>query len=134
MKNLNSQTLQTNATCPFPDPAICRSENATIRLDSGYLDSNDHFGLNTPVHERLQWRYVLQCAPLVTEGYTFEVTDPNNATWARYNYGPWAVFQDNHTTVNYTYEVPTLDTQYSWTRAGSKYGNGGSNGVNYRLR
>ncbi|KUJ06627.1 uncharacterized protein LY89DRAFT_400559 [Mollisia scopiformis] len=86
VKNLKSKTTQTNSTCPFPGPgAVCRNNETGLRIDSGYLDSNDDFGLNNPAHERLQWRYVLECAPLVTEGLTSNFTDRNNATWVRHS-------------------------------------------------
>ncbi|KAI1416659.1 hypothetical protein F5Y13DRAFT_205494 [Hypoxylon sp. FL1857] len=57
-----------NATCPFKGQ-ICRNATSNIHLDTGYVDSNKHLGLNTPEGQRFSWRYVLQCAPLKTEGY-----------------------------------------------------------------
>lgn len=131
VKNLRSKTIQTNASCPFPGP-VCRNNNTALVLDSGYLDSNDEFGLNTPSDQRLQWRYVVQCAPLVTEGFTSQVADPNNNTWVRYHYGSSVNSTGELAEDDETFVVPSLDAQYSWIEAGS-IGDNADRGVDYRL-
>ncbi|KAI1760961.1 hypothetical protein GGR53DRAFT_469785 [Hypoxylon sp. FL1150] len=106
------------AGCPFDD-SICRSTGANIQLDSGYMDSNDHLGLNTPEDERFALRYVMQCAPLKTEGYTSTV-DFSNRTWVRYHYGNVAAgSSDNVTYLNYTHQVQDLKSQYVYEGPGS---------------
>ena len=60
-------TMDVNASCPF-SKEMCRSPNQNVLLDTGYLDSSEHFGINTS--PRFQFRYKRHCAPLVTEGYT----------------------------------------------------------------
>jgi hypothetical protein len=100
-----------NSSCPFKD-GLCRSNDANLLLDTGYIDSNDDLGLNAPQNQRFAWRYVLQCAPLETQGYTSEVTQ-GNTTWARYNYGALAAtLLYNSTAYNFTYEVEDLSSQY----------------------
>ncbi|KAI0839896.1 hypothetical protein F5Y06DRAFT_286321 [Hypoxylon sp. FL0890] len=82
-KRLPTQTIDYNATCPF-DESICRSTDSNIYLDTGYIDSNSHLGLNTPDGQRFAWRYVLHCAPLKTEGYVSHlVQQGTNKSFAR---------------------------------------------------
>ncbi|KAI0150240.1 hypothetical protein GGR57DRAFT_514510 [Xylariaceae sp. FL1272] len=61
--------MNNKAVCPF-HVSLCRKAESTMLLDTGYLDSNDHLGLNRPGDLRFEWRYVLQCTPLQTDGYT----------------------------------------------------------------
>ncbi|OTA94888.1 hypothetical protein M434DRAFT_381929 [Hypoxylon sp. CO27-5] len=67
-ERLPTQKIDYNASCPF-EGQICRSDKSNMLLDTGYVDSSSHLGLNTPKGERFSWRYVLHCAPLKTEGY-----------------------------------------------------------------
>lgn len=106
------------AGCPFDD-SICRSTGANIRLDTGYMDSNDHLGLNAPEDERFALRYVMECAPLKTEGYT-STTNFSNRTWVRYHYGDVASgSSDNVTYLNYTHQVQDLRSQYIYEGRGA---------------
>lgn len=96
------------ASCPFDDQ-ICRNPSANIRLDTGFVDSHDHLGLNSPGERRVLWRNVLHCAPLATEGFTSQdVTSAQNFT--RYHLGsqsgPTASF-------DYVYKAPSLESQYA---------------------
>ncbi|KAK3688995.1 hypothetical protein B0T22DRAFT_427069 [Podospora appendiculata] len=99
-----------SAECPFKD-GICRSENSNIRLDSGYIDSRDHLGLNAPQHQSIQVRRVFHCAPLHTEGYTSDVAGLNQS-YTRYHYGyshvPDPIAKGPS---NFTYEADTLEVQ-----------------------
>ncbi|ETS78241.1 hypothetical protein PFICI_10303 [Pestalotiopsis fici W106-1] len=111
VKQLKTETIQTNRSCPFRGD-ICRSNNTNIRLDTGYIDSHDHLGLNTPPNERIAYRYVLECAPLKTEGYVSHVVLVN-VTWAQYHYGTKNYGgTDNRTSLNYTHQVQDLSYQY----------------------
>ncbi|KAI1362255.1 hypothetical protein F5Y08DRAFT_341803 [Xylaria arbuscula] len=77
--------IDRTAACPFRNE-ICRNVSSNIRIDSDYLSSHDHFGLNSPPDNRLLWRYVYHCAPLVTKGYTSYInTSIGQAT--AYHYG-----------------------------------------------
>lgn len=112
VKSLKPAKTETNRSCPFTGD-ICRNNDANIRLDTGYIDSHDHLGLNAPPNERFGYRYVLECAPLKTEGRVSHI-DQGNVTWARYNYGSridGAV--GNRTLSDYTYEVEDMDYQYN---------------------
>jgi len=81
-------TVNASAACPFPDPNMCVTQNANILLDSGLLDSHEHFGLNSRPENRVQWRKVMHCAPLVTEGFkTVTRVNGTNTTLTRYHYG-----------------------------------------------
>ncbi|KAL1854465.1 hypothetical protein Daus18300_011386 [Diaporthe australafricana] len=104
--------IDTAAPCPFDD-SICRSNSSNLELDTGYLDSHTHFGVNAPPNERILVRRKLQCAPLKTEGYNSE-----NGNFTRYYYGPRYVSVSNSAPVdkpdfNATYEVANLENQYA---------------------
>lgn len=101
-KSLNA-TVVTNASCPF-DKTICRSENANVIVDTGYLDSHEHFGLNAPENERFQYRQVVHCAPLTTVNYTVQHNVSSDRSSTRYMYGPG-------TAGNWTYEY-TNDSMF----------------------
>lgn len=114
---LPTATVNYDAGCPFQD-SICRSNNSNILLDSGYLDSRDHFGLNTPDNQRILQRQVVSCAPLKTEGYEYNTTMGTNQTFVAYDYGGVVSgTSDNFTVHNFTYRVEELDFQYG---AGTK--------------
>jgi hypothetical protein len=57
----------TNVTCPFHD-RICY-QNATVRFDSGLIDSMVHLGINAAKKDRVLYRTVAECSPLVRDGY-----------------------------------------------------------------
>lgn len=85
-----------NASCPFSG-GICRRDNQTLLLDTGYLDSHEDFGLNAPTEERFQYRSLLHCSPLVTEGYKSVRNLSSDRSYTRYHYGQFDF-------ANYTYE------------------------------
>lgn len=58
-----------SASCPF-DPKICKSQDSNLLLDTGFIDSREDLGLNTPQDGRFLYRRLLHCAPLMTEGYS----------------------------------------------------------------
>ncbi|ETS80554.1 hypothetical protein PFICI_08083 [Pestalotiopsis fici W106-1] len=109
----------TAAPCPFAND-ICRDNSSNLILDSGYIDSHNHLGLNSPPDERILSRQVLHCAPIKTTGYNTSYV-VGNTSFTRYNYGP-----NTRNTGNFTYQVSTQESQY--TRA-----NASLSGVDYRL-
>ncbi|KAI3320180.1 hypothetical protein HD806DRAFT_547375 [Xylariaceae sp. AK1471] len=78
--------LTLNATCPF-SASLCRSQDSTVVIDSGFLDSHEHFGVNSPSDERVQLRLVLSCAPLTSEGRKLTTTGPSDQLFTKYYYG-----------------------------------------------
>ncbi|KAK7920029.1 hypothetical protein PG985_008051 [Apiospora marii] len=104
-------TSDSNSGCPFT-PGVCRENDTNIRLDTGYLDSNDHLGLNAPREQRFMWRQVLSCAPLRTEDYTTSYSHLNK-TFVGYSYGGHSATAVNKTSLDFTYSVPDLQAQYS---------------------
>lgn len=84
-KNIDS-TINTAAPCPFSE-SICRSSDTNLIIDTGYLDTNDHFGLNAPPDQRLQYRKVIQCAPVITEGQKTMYNLSSDRSYTRYWYG-----------------------------------------------
>ncbi|KAF2730351.1 hypothetical protein EJ04DRAFT_545814 [Polyplosphaeria fusca] len=94
-----------DATCPFKDN-ICKLENENLILDTGYLDSLDHLGINSAPNERFQLRFVQHCAPLKTEGYTEDFNDTNFGPVRRMLYGPQTPLPGFNGT-RWSYEVAT---------------------------
>ncbi|KAF2660683.1 hypothetical protein K491DRAFT_774588 [Lophiostoma macrostomum CBS 122681] len=118
-------TVITNASCPFASE-VCRTQDANIIVDTGYIDSHEHLGINSPPQERFQIRSKYQCAPIVTEGFNELVnsTEIPGLTLRRYFYGGMS---GN----NFTYEVPTreysplnYDNYTWWMSARPEYGIG----------
>lgn len=109
-QKLPTVTMNTAAPCPFKD-GVCRSNSSNLLLDTGYIDSNDHLGLNFAPKDRIQLRKIMQCAPLVTEGHH---VDTANHTYTEYDYGDTAYIMSNHSIamLNYTYRAPPLSEQY----------------------
>lgn len=97
------------AACPF-DPKICKSQDSNLLLDTGFIDSREDLGLNTPQDGRFLYRRLLHCAPLMTEGYSRKesLTYANGSreeNVMQYFYG-------NTSYDNYTYRHPIGK---SWT-------------------
>lgn len=100
-------TTTLNTTCPFDDD-MCIAPG--ISFDSGFLSTRTHLGINTRDH--IEYRRVLTCAPITTEGYVsgyVNVTELDinydNAqqntfegeTWLKYMYGNNYYFNGNTT-------------------------------------
>lgn len=98
-------TTDTQAPCPFQD-SICRSNDSNLRLDTGLLDSSEDLGLNTPNDQKILYRAVLHCAPLVTSA-NFVSNASTSDNYTRYWYGANHVSRSNFTT-----EFEDLDAQY----------------------
>lgn len=95
-------SVDNQTACPFAR-GLCQSD-ANLRLDTGYIDSHEHLGLNAPFEERVIFRTVLQCAPLETEGYTSNISI-SGKNYTTYNYG--SLLSGS----NYTYKAINSDTQ-----------------------
>jgi hypothetical protein len=106
-------TINMNAPCPF-DEKICKSKDRNLLLDTGYLDSHSDFGINAPIKERFLYRRVMQCAPLVTEGYKRHVNISRQQSVTTYHYSQ--ISQLRNTTVTYQYSndiaADPLNQQY----------------------
>jgi hypothetical protein len=62
--------------CPF-DESICATPQG-IEVDTGFVDSDIHLGINSPRGSRVQFRKIITCSPLQTEehyssNWTFDV-------------------------------------------------------------
>ncbi|KAF4545925.1 Cytochrome p450 protein [Lasiodiplodia theobromae] len=103
-----------NATTDSPAPmaALCLSRKAfrqdsNIRIDTGYLDSNLDFGINTPRDQHWLYRRVTHCAPLKTEGYRESVSKLDGGLdipYMKYFFGGRTGLGNG----NLTYEYPIL--------------------------
>ncbi|KAL9111595.1 MAG: hypothetical protein Q9227_004083 [Pyrenula ochraceoflavens] len=103
-------TVEANASCPFA-PQFCRSQDQNIRLDTGFLNTHDDLGMNSPPSLRYVVRLVTQCAPLVTEGYTDSFNYSNDKTYSRYFYGRRNYNAAQSAAFNQTYEYEQRSRQ-----------------------
>ena len=106
------------APCPFKD-SLCRNNSTNLALDTGFISTDAHLGLNAPPEERLFIRHKLHCAPLLTQGHSSV-----HGNYTRYDYGPAWVLTDPESKwsqgyVNYTYEVENLESQYTLLNGGT---------------
>ncbi|KAI0859850.1 hypothetical protein F4860DRAFT_242854 [Xylaria cubensis] len=117
-KSLNF-TIDNKAPCPFKNN-ICRDSSKNILLDTGYIDSSLHLGLNSDPDKSIRIRNVLHCAPLITEGHTTTYSTPI-LNYTRYNYGEEYRNTVNISIANYTIDVKDVMSQYiDGLRPGSK--------------
>ncbi len=124
--------------CPFPgQDKICQTNSTNLRIDTGYIDSNTHLGINAPPKDRFLFRSVVECAPLKIDGYAENVTiysGPGNSGNAnqvlKYYYG---------TRIDEVPDPATGDTTYQYSAdpvSGIGYHNGIPNSASseYSLR
>jgi len=85
---------------------MCKSADDNLVLDSGYLSSSKHLGMNNA--PPFTFRQKVQCAPLVTQGFKerFEYSDLPDWYFMRYLYG------DYNSNINYTFKIPMNWTTY----------------------
>ncbi|KAI0101372.1 hypothetical protein GGR51DRAFT_575003 [Nemania sp. FL0031] len=74
------------AGCPF-DPSICATKSQNLLIDTGYLDTDHHFGINTQRDGRTQFRAIFHCGPLITKGYVADFQSPEGQGYRRYLFG-----------------------------------------------
>lgn len=123
-------SIDPKAPCPFKN-GICRNNGSNILLDTGYIDSNDHLGVNAPPDQRIQIRNTLHCAPLKTEGHSSNHSILGH-NFTKYDYGPYLSGPgDNVTLLNHTFQFKSLDTQYPDERPLAVAS--GATGLNFRL-
>ncbi|RCI12094.1 hypothetical protein L249_0884 [Ophiocordyceps polyrhachis-furcata BCC 54312] len=105
-------TSNHQASCPFRG-GICRSNTSNLMLDTGYLDSHEHLGVNSSPDLRIRFRTMLHCAPLETEGYSTDIRNPSR-NYTRYFYGRRTHESSPDRDGNYTLQVRALSDQYGW--------------------
>jgi hypothetical protein len=89
--------IDRNASCPF-SAGMCKLPSGNLLLDTGVLDSYQHFGLNMGPHVTVQVKE--HCGPLVTAGRSNSSIDQERGggtNYTRYYYGGGVL--------NYTFEV-----------------------------
>lgn len=98
VKDKLQPTITRNASCPFPGD-VCHTINGSgsMILDTGLLNSHDDLGINAPEDERILYRQLTSCAPLVTEDYQEEGATPGGVSVMGYYYGNSST-RANHTT------------------------------------
>ncbi|KAF2790202.1 hypothetical protein K505DRAFT_251716 [Melanomma pulvis-pyrius CBS 109.77] len=93
-----------SSPCPF-DEKICNGP--AITLDTGFLRSDQHLGINTLPEDSISLRKKLICAPLAGEKYTDGWMPPGNhsydkSPWKGYKFGR---FLENTGPWNYTFAL-----------------------------
>ena len=98
--------VRTDAGCPFREQ-LCKLREGNLLLDTGFIDSNHHLGINAPERDRFQFRRVMHCAPMVTEGHRTITNESDGRFRAKYYYGSKLLFNtpsDERARVDYTHE------------------------------
>lgn len=122
-KEIEWTTTIKNA-CPF-DTKICY-QNKTVRFDSGLLDTTTELGINAQKPDRVLYRNVVECAPLMRDGYISDDWHDINGTrlrpgnvdgnilntqpgekWIEWYYGPGELLGLNSTFI-YSDREPTV--------------------------
>jgi hypothetical protein len=62
-------TSNTNTPCPVSEAMCLGPVNGAVGFDTGLLDSCNDLGINAAMKDRVQFRKVMTCSPLITEGY-----------------------------------------------------------------
>lgn len=102
-------TADMNASCPF-DSRVCKTQDQNLVLDTGYLDSHEHFGINAPPKDRFLYRRKISCAPLVTEGHkVFMNGSGTRLPGMAYNYQ-----SNNNTRSTYFWDNATYNNVYNY--------------------
>ena len=89
------------APCPFA-PEVCKSPDKNLILDTGYLSSHEHFGINAPPRDRFAYRKLMHCAPMITAGHTRSFNTSNITSWTNYNYGAHRGVSSSNLTYQYS--------------------------------
>jgi hypothetical protein len=94
-----------NASCVFADGSICMiSDTAAFEMDTGLLDSHQHFGINAAPVDRIEYRRVATCAPIHGSQFGDNIPDPSGKGRILHLYaGP------SGPDTNYTFEYYTSD-------------------------
>lgn len=70
-----SNIMSTNRTVPCPfNASICADPAAGFQVDSGWINTAQHLGINSRYSDSLNYRRVLTCSPLQTRRYRKLVT------------------------------------------------------------
>jgi hypothetical protein len=81
--------------CPFTEQSLCISTNSTpVIIDSGFINSNTHLGINAPRGKTIEYRKIATCSPMDS---TFTQTVQDTVTKleeTRYYYGPSLLSND----------------------------------------
>jgi hypothetical protein len=102
-------TVMTNTSCPFEDE-ICFGDSF-VRFDTGFISSHFDLGINAPPEDRVEYRQVLECAPLKTDPFATFTTNISeikitsnfhtfkNEEFIKFDYGPNLVMNTSYTFV-----------------------------------
>jgi hypothetical protein len=97
-------TVTRKISCPFSGKdRICHSPGGAVRLDSEFLNSHFDLGINSPPSMRFPYRTVNECAPLRSEGYTYNSTSGSRKTMQFWYGGDWQSCKKHRD--GYTYEL-----------------------------
>lgn len=97
--------------CPFAEGLCLDPTDGVIRVDSGPIYSDYDLGINTRHEDAVVYRRAMTCAPIVTERFITNGTDPDlpDDQLVMYNYGRRV--NETSITSDYTY---SYDNYSSW--------------------
>ena len=92
-----------NASCPFGYGLCAWGSEGAFEMDSGYIDTHEMLGINARKRDRVHFRKVTTCSPLLTGDYEEEtnITDRMSPTFgdtlSQFFFGPIINSTDNAT-------------------------------------
>lgn len=110
-----------NADCPFQEE-ICRHQKGNIKLDTGYLNSQNDLGVKSPMDLRFNLRIVTHCAPITTQTHQRTIEYSQDKLYMQYYLGEQTTLGSEHVQFqmpNYTYEAEKQDFRELQWRANS---------------
>ncbi|KAH8719143.1 hypothetical protein GQ44DRAFT_809751 [Phaeosphaeriaceae sp. PMI808] len=104
--------LEKGVPCPFHPPSLCRnSTGGTIIMQTEILNSHEHFGINSCVEDRVEYRKFSVCTPLpLTEASKYAMKRPTNFTDESLR---------NYTSLDLNYTTPGFTVLYDKLRGNS---------------
>ncbi|EAW06581.1 uncharacterized protein ACLA_082720 [Aspergillus clavatus NRRL 1] len=80
-------TTNANASCPFERGLCIANDQSAFAMDTGLLDSNDDFGINSRPDNRVKYRRLTTCAPIYGSSFVNTRNDSDSGPIVYVNAG-----------------------------------------------
>jgi hypothetical protein len=101
-----------DAACPFVDTGLCIKTNSTpVKMDSGYINSNTHLGVNAKLEDTIEYRKVATCSPIQPNHVVLISANDTRDDVFQYHYG-YNFALNSEQTFNYSVNYLSLIDGY----------------------
>ncbi|KAJ9628419.1 hypothetical protein H2204_009256 [Knufia peltigerae] len=105
--------------CPFANE-MCR-DGLTVQVETPFIDSHLHLGINAPAKDRIQMRNVMRCTPVTIDGFKSDMLTWNETTLSNEYYEPETAPVQGY--LGYSYgEETTLGSNYTFIYYNTSFG------------